>query len=127
QQGEIERNPRLRQGCGSHVSLFGGWGEGTHGIAGGIIRRAAPGGAARHARRAGTRRAFGAEGAEPQLDQKSMPPAGAGALSFLGSSPTQASVVRIRLAIEAAFCSAVRVTLVGSTTPSSTRSPYWPL
>ena len=35
-----------------------------------------------------------------------------------------ASVVNISEAIEAAFCSAVRVTLVGSMTPAFTRSSY---
>lgn len=34
------------------------------------------------------------------------------------------SAVRIRLAIEAAFCKAERVTLAGSRTPISMRSPY---
>ena len=41
---------------------------------------------------------------------------------FLGFSATSASVVSIRLATEAAFCSAVRTTLVGSMTPALTRS-----
>ncbi len=52
-----------------------------------------------------------------------MPPAGAagaGVSSFL--SATRDSVVRITEAIEAAFCSALRVTLVGSTMPLSTIS-----
>ena len=40
------------------------------------------------------------------------------------SSATIASVVSIRPATDDAFCSAVRVTLVGSITPSDTRSPY---
>src|SRR5690606_27870387 len=63
-----------------------------------------------------------------RADQKSMSAeAGAGAFSSLGSSATVASVVRIRPAMDAAFCSAVRVTLVGSTTPISTRSPYSPV
>src|SRR5690606_20119417 len=59
----------------------------------------------------------------PMPPMSGMPPAGLSS----GSSPTIAAVVSIRPAIEAAFCSAVRVTLVGSTTPSSTRSPYSPL
>jgi hypothetical protein len=46
--------------------------------------------------------------------------AGAGFSSFF--STTTASVVSRRPAIEAAFCSAVRVTLVGSMTPALTRS-----
>ena len=43
--------------------------------------------------------------------------------SSLGNSATIASVVRMRVATEAAFSSAQRVTLVGSSTPISTRSP----
>jgi hypothetical protein len=45
--------------------------------------------------------------------------------SSFGNSATMASVVRIRPATDAAFCSAQRATLVGSTTPISMRSPYW--
>ncbi len=41
---------------------------------------------------------------------------------FSGMSATMASVVSIREAIDAAFCRAVRVTLVGSITPAATRS-----
>jgi hypothetical protein len=40
---------------------------------------------------------------------------------------TPNSVVSSRPAMEAAFCSAVRVTLVGSTTPAFTRSSYSPV
>src|SRR6202043_2645024 len=47
--------------------------------------------------------------------------------SFSGISVTNASVVSIRAEIEAAFCRAVRVTLVGSTTPAFTRSSYFPV
>ena len=43
------------------------------------------------------------------------------------SSTTAASAVSSRLATEAAFCRAVRVTLVGSSTPCSTRSVYSPV
>jgi len=50
------------------------------------------------------------------------PPAGMG-VSSLGASATMASVVSIRPATEAAFCSAVRVTLVGSRMPISIMSP----
>ncbi len=50
------------------------------------------------------------------------PPGIAGALSFSGFSTTTASVVSSSPAMEAAFCSAVRVTLVGSMTPAATRS-----
>ncbi len=60
------------------------------------------------------------------MDQKSasaMPAGERAGLSSAGASATVASVVRIRPATEAAFCSAVRVTLVGSITPISTRSP----
>ena len=64
-------------------------------------------------------------------DQKSMsPPPGippAGAFSFSGFSATMASVVRNRAAIEAAFCSAERVTFAGSTTPNLIMSPYSPV
>jgi hypothetical protein len=49
------------------------------------------------------------------------PPAIAG--SFSGGSATIASVVRMFLAIEAAFCSAERVTIAGSMTPAAVRSP----
>jgi len=48
------------------------------------------------------------------------PPIG---LSSFGASATIASVVRMRPATDAAFCSAKRVTLVGSSTPISTMSP----
>jgi hypothetical protein len=40
------------------------------------------------------------------------------------ASQTMASVVSMREATEAAFCNAVRVTLVGSITPAFTRSSY---
>src|SRR5207237_4868210 len=66
-------------------------------------------------------------------DQKSMPPMPPipppppppwpCASSFFVCSATLASVVIIRPAIEAAFCSAERVTLVGSRMPSSIMSP----
>ncbi len=55
-----------------------------------------------------------------------MPPCGgpAGIAGFSsGISQTMASVVSARAAMELAFCSAVRVTLVGSMTPDFTRSP----
>ena len=51
-----------------------------------------------------------------------MPPGMAGASSF-GASATMHSVVSIRPATEAAFCNAVRVTLVGSRIPISIMSP----
>lgn len=44
-----------------------------------------------------------------------------------GSSATTASVVSSRLAIEAAFCKAERVTLVGSMTPALPMSSYSPV
>ena len=44
----------------------------------------------------------------------------------VGDSAPMASVVSISEATEAAFCSAVRVTLVGSRMPISIMSPYWP-
>ncbi len=49
-------------------------------------------------------------------------PPGAGAGFFSGISQIIASVVSISDAIDAAFCNAVRVTLVGSMTPEATRS-----
>ena len=42
--------------------------------------------------------------------------------SFFGFSAIMASVVMSRLATEAASCSAVRTTFVGSTMPAFTRS-----
>jgi len=61
----------------------------------------------------------------PQVPQyiPSIPPLPAGTADLAsGSSTTSASVVRSRPAIDAAFSSAVRVTLVGSMTPALTRS-----
>ena len=56
-----------------------------------------------------------------RFDQKSMPPppgiGGAGGPFFGGASATIASVVIRRPAIDAAFCSAARTTLVGSMMP----------
>ena len=49
------------------------------------------------------------------------------ALFFSGISQIRASVVSIRDAIEEAFWSAVRATLVGSMTPAFTRSSYSPV
>src|ERR1700722_13259180 len=63
------------------------------------------------------------------LDQKSMsppPPGMAGAFSFSGFSAITASVVRNRPAIEAAFCSADRVTFAGSMMPALNMSTYSP-
>src|SRR5919201_4169738 len=54
-----------------------------------------------------------------------IPPAPTG--SFSGISATIASVVRMFLAIEAAFWSAERVTIAGSITPAATRSSISPL
>jgi hypothetical protein len=56
-----------------------------------------------------------------RVDQKSMsppPPGAAGAGFFSGFSAITASVVRNRPAIEAAFCSADRVTFAGSMMPA---------
>ena len=53
------------------------------------------------------------------------PPAIAGC--FSGGSATIASVVRMFLPIEAAFCSAERVTIVGSMIPALTRSSISPV
>src|SRR5712691_5778485 len=52
------------------------------------------------------------------------PPGIAGIFSFSFFSTTTHSVVRSSPAMDAAFCSAVRVTLVGSITPAATRSSY---
>src|SRR6266487_2993520 len=54
------------------------------------------------------------------------PPAAAALVSSLMSA-MRASVVSIRPAMEAAFCSARRVTLAGSMTPILTMSPYSPV
>ena len=54
-----------------------------------------------------------------------MPPPGiGGAFSFSFFSTTTHSVVSSRPAMEAAFCKAVRVTLVGSMTPAATKSSH---
>ncbi len=58
----------------------------------------------------------------PMPPMSGMPPPPAPASSF-GASATMASVVSISEDTEAAFCSAVRVTLVGSRMPSSSMSP----
>jgi hypothetical protein len=50
-------------------------------------------------------------------------PPGIAGLCFFGSSATIASVVISRPAMEAASCSAVRTTLVGSMMPFDTRLP----
>ena len=58
----------------------------------------------------------------------SMPPGiGGGGMSFLGSSTMAQSVVSNKPAMDAAFCNAERVTLVGSIMPSFSKSPYFPL
>ena len=58
-----------------------------------------------------------------------MPPVGSptGAAAFSGLSATTASVVRNSAAMDAAFCSAERVTLTGSATPAFSRSSYSPV
>ena len=58
----------------------------------------------------------------PSMPPMPPPMLAAGASSF-GASATMHSVVSIRPATEAAFCSAVRVTLVGSRIPISIMSP----
>jgi len=72
-------------------------------------------------RRLGKRRAEGVSFTDQYMPP--IPPPGIGGV-FCSSffSTTTASVVRSSPAIEAAFCSAVRTTLVGSITPASTRS-----
>src|SRR3954464_6295528 len=62
--------------------------------------------------------------------QKSMsppPPGMAGAEAFSGLSATTASVVRNKAAMDAAFCSADRVTLAGSMIPAVIRFLYSPV
>src|SRR5262249_54196697 len=54
-------------------------------------------------------------------------PAPAPAGVFSGASATIASVVRMFFAIDAAFCSAERTTIVGSVIPALTRSSYSPV
>ena len=54
-------------------------------------------------------------------------PPGMSAFSFSGISRTIASVVSIRAAMLAAFCKAVRVTLVGSMIPASNMSTHLPV
>jgi hypothetical protein len=64
------------------------------------------------------------------FDHMSRSPGGAWAVPrdlSLGASAMEASVVRNKPATEAAFCSASRVTLVGSRMPSSIMSPNSPL
>ncbi len=53
------------------------------------------------------------------------PPGIAGSFLSSGSSATSASVVSRSEAIDAAFCSAERVTLVGSMTPAAMRSSHF--
>ncbi len=62
----------------------------------------------------------------PPMPPMSAPAPGPWSSSF-GISATIASVVIITPAIEAAFCSAERVTLVGSRIPISIMSPYSPV
>jgi len=53
-------------------------------------------------------------------------PGGAGTTACGALAITQ-SVINTSPAMEAAFCSATRVTLAGSITPSASRSPYSPV
>jgi len=64
-------------------------------------------------------------GPPPPPGPPGMPPPAGGA--GLGASVSGTSVVRIMAAIDAAFCSAARVTLAGSMTPAFTRSSYSPV
>ena len=50
-----------------------------------------------------------------------------GRSSSSGFSTTSVSVVSSMPAMDAAFCTAERVTLTGSMTPCATRSPYSPV
>ena len=56
-----------------------------------------------------------------------MPPMPAPAVCVSGASATIASVMRMFFAIDAAFCSAERVTIVGSMMPALTRSSTSPV
>src|SRR5712692_5987295 len=56
-----------------------------------------------------------------------MPRPAAAAFSFSGSSCTSASVISMSAAMLAAFCRAVRVTLVGSMMPASNMSTHLPV
>ena len=60
----------------------------------------------------------------PPMPPMSPPAAGA---SGSGLSATTASVVRKRPAMDAAFCSAERVTFTGSMMPAARRSSYTPV
>jgi hypothetical protein len=62
----------------------------------------------------------------PPMPWSCPPPPAAGA-SGSGLSATSASVVSSSPAIDAAFCSAERVTLAGSMMPALTRSSYSPV
>src|SRR5450759_3032491 len=55
------------------------------------------------------------------------PPPGIAGAAFSGLSAMTASVVRNSAAIDAAFCSAERVTLAGSMMPALTMSTYSPV
>ena len=71
---------------------------------------------------------FSGENGIPSRNHMSMPPGiGGGGVSFFGISATAASIVKMSPAMDAAFCSADRVTLVGSSTPSRTMLPYFPV
>ena len=66
-----------------------------------------------------------------RADAYIIPPMGGWAIPAAGFSSfwsaTRLSVVRTMAATEAAFCRALRVTLVGSTMPLSSISTYWSL
>ncbi len=66
----------------------------------------------------------GAFRAPAQSSGAGMPPPRPAEAAGEGSRAIMQSVVRTRAAIEAAFCSAKRVTLAGSITPICSRSPY---
>jgi hypothetical protein len=80
--------------------------------------RIAPAAAARPAAQAAGRLGLAAYIIPPMSGMPPPPPA----VSFSGTSATIASVVRMFLAIDAAFWSAERVTIAGSMMPSLTRS-----
>ena len=63
----------------------------------------------------------------PPIPPRPIPPIPDIGMSSLRSSAIMQSVISISEGIDAAFCNAVRVTLVGSSTPISMTSPYWPV
>src|SRR4051812_14962904 len=120
-------------------AAYPGWGvqnplgPGTDADRGGPARcGTAPAGDGLERPRPGPRPALARGGEDGVLHQKSMPPMppsppGMAGADFSGLSATTASVVRNRPAMDAAFCRAERVTLVGSGMPALSMSSYSPV